>query len=282
MLQEALSLLPGRLTGQSPQVMLGVAAVGLLLATAGARLSRTLLTLTAVGVGTIVGIHAPAWFGLKIDGIGAAFCGAIVLGTLGFVLHRTLVGLLLSSLLAVEAGAVMWVMRSGGASWTLPKLDRSQAMPAMLSQIWNSLPPGLNPALPLAAGIASGVGILLAVLMPRLSRIVFYSLLGTTLMTLAGALAVQQLYPQWMIHVPTDALTQIGIFGGVVLLAMGIQWVLRPKARDAASEKQSRNDAEEDDATPLVVQSFATNAFPIDQKRQETAARRQRVSSAQS
>src|SRR5437763_7546556 len=104
MLREVLSLLPQNLVDRPPMVLLGAAGAGAILALVGARFSRAIVTLTAVGLGAFLGLHGPAWMGWSIDTIGAAFCGAIVLGLSGFILHRAWLGLRLAGLVATDAG----------------------------------------------------------------------------------------------------------------------------------------------------------------------------------
>ncbi len=283
MLQEILARMPLVLTSLPLSLLFGATAAGVVLSIGGARYSRSLITLAAVGGGTILGLHAPGWFGLKVDGIGAAFCGAIGGGAAGFIFHRFVVGLLLASLLASIAGGFTWIMRGAPIAWTAPVIDPSTSVPVILSQIWKSLPDGLNPALPIALLVGLSLGTLLAVLWPRLSRVTFYGLLGTLTMTLFGALAVQQLNPQWLNRLPNDTAIELAIFAGIVVVSMIVQWVLLPKLTGAASsQKDADGAADEADALLFPSPSFARSAFPIDQKRQETSSRRQRVVATQS
>src|SRR5580765_7333399 len=52
-------------------------AVGAVLWLAGSRFSRSLVTLLAVSVGAVVGMHLPGWMGWSVDAMGVAFCGAL-------------------------------------------------------------------------------------------------------------------------------------------------------------------------------------------------------------
>src|SRR5206468_9593604 len=73
-------------------------AAGFVLWLAGSRFSRSLVTLLAVTVGAVLGMHLPGWFDWPIEGMGLAVGGAMVLGLSGFLLHNTWVGLSLSGL----------------------------------------------------------------------------------------------------------------------------------------------------------------------------------------
>jgi hypothetical protein len=264
--------------------LLAAAGAGLVLALFGGRLSRSLLTLAGVAAGTFVGLHAPAWLGLKIDGIGAAFCGAIAIGACGFLMHRFWIGILFASLLSSAAGGATWLLQTGGAgAWHVPQLDLQQPLATVLAQVWTSLPAGLYPALPIALAVGSGLGMMLSVLWPKFTRLMFYSLFGTILMILTAALAAEQLAPQWLTRVPGNPWIELAIFAGVVLVAFGLQWLLTPRAprsKQTASEKLAAFDADDDDPRPLIAQSFSPPHFKIDQKRQETATRRTRAIAA--
>ena len=284
MLQEMLSLLPPGVVKLPWWQPAAVAGMGALLGLRGARHSRTLVTLTAVAGGTFLGLHAPSWFALKMDGIGAAFCTAIAVGVIGFLLHRTFIGLLQAMLFGSLAGVGTWIARAGTTPWQLPRIDLSQSAPAILSALRDSLPAQLHTALPVAIAVGWGLGIMLAFFWPRFSQVTFFSLFGMTIMTVAGALAVGQVRPDLLARVPSDPKIQLALFGGIVLLAMAIQWLLLPRNKRAAraSAKDSANNADHEESLIFPSPSLASGSFPIDQKRQETAARRQRAIATES
>lgn len=278
MLREILSLLPQGMVDRPPALLLAAAGAGAVLAVVGGRFTRSLVTLSAVGAGAVLGLHAPAWFGLSVDAIGAAFCGAIVLGVSGFVLHRTWIGLLLSTLLMTYAGVFTWIMLAGDVKWSMPQLDGSQDMPAILSTIWRSLPAALYPSLPIAIFVAAALGILVAVLWPRVARVACCSVLGGGVLVVAGGLATQKNWPQVYNSIPDHVALELAIFLGFLLLASCIQWVFLPRrGSKSGSKNSSAADADAAENPPIAPLGFATSAFPIDQKRQETAARRQRT-----
>lgn len=285
MLQEILSLLPAGVVKLPWWQPAAVAGLGAVLGLAGASVSRTLVTLAAVAGGTFLGLHAPSWFALKMDGIGAAFCTAIAVGVIGFLLHRTVIGMAQAMLFASLAGLGTWIARVGTPPWQLPRIDLSQSAPAILSALRDSLPAQLHTALPAAIVIGWGFGIVLAFFWPRFSQVTFFSLLGMTIMTVAGALAVGQVRPDLLARVPTDPKIQIALFAGIVLLAMAIQWLLLPRNKRSvsrASAKDAAGNADHEESLIFPSPSFASGSFPIDQKRQETAARRQRAIATES
>ena len=284
MLREALSSLPQNVVDRPPMILFAVAAAGAVLALVGGRFSRAIVTLTAVGAGTFLGLHLPAWMGWKLDPIGGAFCGAIVLGLSGFVIHRAWIGLLLATLLAGYAGAITWIMR-GATTWKLPPWDNSQDAIAVLSSIWRSLPATLNPSLPIALFAGLAAGLLLAIYLPRGARVAFYTFLGGGALAIAGGLACQKVWPQRYQELTSDLPLELSAALIFVLVSFGIQWLTLPRvarAAKTASENSEDGDADDAENPALDPPSFATAAFPIDQKRQETATRRQHITASQS
>jgi len=284
MLREALTYIPQNIADRPPMVLLAIAGAGAVLALTGARYSRAIVTLTAVGAGAFLGLHLPAWMGWKLDAIGSAFCGAIVLGLSGFVLHRAWLGILLASLLSTYCGAITWIVR-GATTWKLPQWDNSQDSVAMLQALWRSLPGNLNPSLPIAIFAGLAAGLLLAIYLPRFTRIAFYTLLGGGALSIAGGLALQKQWPQSYQELTSDLPLELSAILIFALFSMGIQWLLLPrvaKVSNAASENSSDDNADDAENAELLRPGFATSAFPIDEKRQETATRRQHVATSQS
>lgn len=117
MLRALLELLPEVVRGVPMAVAVGVAATGLLLSLAGARQSRSFLSLALVALGTVAGWHMPDWFGWKVDPMGPAFGAAILLGLSGFILSGFWETVLLSILLAAWGGAMAWIALARGETW---------------------------------------------------------------------------------------------------------------------------------------------------------------------
>ena len=66
MLRELLSLLPDVVARCAPGVAGACAALGVMLWLCGARFSRSVLSLTAVAAGTVIGMRLPQWRGWQI------------------------------------------------------------------------------------------------------------------------------------------------------------------------------------------------------------------------
>ncbi|HEX4797350.1 MAG TPA: hypothetical protein VH370_26385 [Humisphaera sp.] len=285
MLRELLILLPHGLADRSLVLWLAVSVAGLALATVGGRYSRSLLTLAAVAVGATIGKHFPAWMEWAIDSMGTAFCGAIVLGLIAFFMHRVAVGILLSILLSGYASALIWVTRAGGVSWTMPPMDPSISVPANLGIIWRSLPPSLNPSLPFAIMLAASTGLTIAFLWQRGSRILFHSFLGAAALIFAVPAIVQKQWPGAVDRISPSPWLELGIFFGFIVLSSVIQWLFMPKVArqdSPASEKSSAQDADDAHHASAMTPSFGTCAATFDERRQETATRRQRAFSQES
>ena len=127
-------------------------AAGLVLWLAGSRFSRSLVTLLAVSVGAVLGMHLPSWFGWGIDGMGLATGAAMVLGLTGYLLHNTWVGAALCLMLSLWAAAAAWLVFGGGTSpfdVTWPAAQSSDPV-VVLAALWRALPGDLPRAMPCA------------------------------------------------------------------------------------------------------------------------------------
>jgi hypothetical protein len=228
MLQELLALRPAALAECPPGVALAATAVGGFFWVLGGRFSRAILTLALVAAGAWVGVRLPRWFGWGIDGMGLAVAGAMLLGFSGYMLHRTWTGLLLGALLVAWGSAAAWIGAGPGVQWTPPRLAWSWNSSEMVRQVWLSLPPELGRLMPLITMGGLAGGIVTALLLPKLCRILAFDLLGASLLVVMGVPLMAQQQPQWMKYVPTTAEQQIFSLIGLVLLGLAVQWKLTP------------------------------------------------------
>src|SRR3954462_6284384 len=139
----------------------GGSAVGAVLGLAGSRFSRSLVTLLAVSVGAVVGMHLPGWMGWSVDAMGVAFCGALALGLSGYLLHTTWIGVALSAVLALWVGTAAWLTVGGGQHVEWPALTISPDLAKTLGELWRALPGDLPRVMPvaIAGALVSGVAI---------------------------------------------------------------------------------------------------------------------------
>jgi len=208
-------------------------AAGVVLWLAGSRFSRSLVTLLAVSVGAVVGMHLPGWFHWPIEGMGLAVGGAVVLGLTGFLLHHTWVGLSLSGLLALWAGSVAWTLAGRGAPLEIhwPEVDPAADASTVLASIWRAMPGDLPWVMPCAVAGAVVAGMIVTVAWPKLARVLAYSLAGLTLLLVAGVWAMRLSRPQWLAMLPRDLPTQTSLLLALLGVGVLIQWRLTPGGR---------------------------------------------------
>ncbi len=115
MFQHLITLLPRQPGTVTLIVALMGCLCGLALWIAGARFSRSMLTLAAVALGTAIGMKLPLWCNWSIDPMAPAVAGAIVLGVSAYALHRLWVGAWLGGVLTLWSVLVLWA-RAGPLS----------------------------------------------------------------------------------------------------------------------------------------------------------------------
>ena len=210
-------------------------AAGFVLWLAGSRFSRSLVTLLAVTVGAVLGMHLPGWFDWPIEGMGLAVGGAMVLGLSGFLLHNTWVGLSLSGLLALWTGVGAWAVAGGGVRFEIhwPEIDPSADASTTLAALWRAMPGDLPWVMPCAVAAALASGVIVTVFWANLARVLAYSLAGLSLLVVAGLWAMQMSRPQWLAVLPKDLATQLAVLLALVGFGVAIQWRLTPVGRPA-------------------------------------------------
>lgn len=206
-------------------------AAGAVLWLAGSRFSRPLVTLLAVSLGAVAGVHMPDWFGWSVDSMGVAFVGALALGLTGYLLHTTWIGLSLSLVLALWMGTAAWLTVGGGERLEWPAVNASANVEVTLSEIWRSLPGELPKVMPLALAAAVVGGIAITVFSPKLGRVLTYTLVGLSILVVMGVTAMKMSRPDWLVLLPRTFPTQAAILLGMALTGVLIQWRLTPVGR---------------------------------------------------
>ena len=237
MLQELLNLLPAVLM-RCPPARSGLCAlIGLLLWTCGARFSQSILTLTAVACGTLLGMHLPAWCGWQIDGMGLGVAGAVVLGCSAFLFHGACIGLLLGGGLMLWAGATVWLSMAGNEHWNLQAVHWEGDMIQFLHEAWQGLPPVVSHALPIACFLGLAGGIAVAIFLPRFARALAFSLIGLTLMIVMGVAAMHVTHPKWLSpSAGAHRSTWLALIG-LILAGAVVQWVMMRPADEGGSNE---------------------------------------------
>jgi hypothetical protein len=232
-IQHLLSLLP-----REPQTVTMVLALvgsllGLGLWLAGARFSRSMLTLGAVALGTAIGMRLPLWCGWSIDGMGPAVGGAVILGVSAYVLHRYWVGFWLGLVLAVWTSLAVWSALGSEGRWNCPDYKSSQTLPHYVMALWRSMPDALQKYLAICGLSAIVLGMVATVLWPRISLVLLWSAAGMSLVITTVATALSRLEPSVLARLPRETFLQLTV---LVLLVMGgaaLQWRTIPAGPDA-------------------------------------------------
>ena len=140
MLQALLPLMPGDAGFVAMAMDLAGMFIGAVLWLTGARFSRSLVTLSAVSMGAIIGMQLPEWMGWDVSGMGPAVGGAMVFGLSGFLLHRMWIGLALGTVLSMWALLILWAVTAQGQTWERPPVDESTTIATYAPELWQALP----------------------------------------------------------------------------------------------------------------------------------------------
>jgi len=182
----------------------------------------------------------PRWFGWEISGAGPAVGAALVLGLTGYALHGMWVGIGLGTVLASWTAMACWISFRNGANWNWPAIDSTTTVATYITTLWQSLPADVMRILPYASGTAMVSGIAMAIIWPKLSLIVGWSLAGTTLLAGMGVAALDFGQPDWLVKIPSPLWAQTTLLGCFAALGSMIQWKLGPKPAGAKLGKGSR------------------------------------------
>jgi hypothetical protein len=218
-------------------------AVGVLLWLAGSRFSQALVTLAAVGAGAYLGKKLPGWMHSEIDPIGTCFGAALVLGIVGYVYHRMWVGVGLGLLLAGWTAVLTWHALAPDQAWTCPALVPFD-LAAVAKAVWESLPADVRRVMPWAVGGAGVAGVVLGEFVPRFAGRMFYSLLGLSVLGVAGLLVRQT--SGWTSRLPAGVGAQVGLAGALVAVGMVVQWWLGPRRAPVAAGPSSSSSSDEE------------------------------------
>ncbi|MGD0137911.1 MAG: hypothetical protein ABSD28_03480 [Tepidisphaeraceae bacterium] len=256
--QHLVTLLP-----RQPGTITLIAAVvgsimGLSLWIAGARMSRSMLTLAAVAMGTAIGMKLPLWCHWQVDPMAPAVGGAMVLGVSAYVFHRIWVGAWLGAVLTVWTALVLWATRGAEFHWRWPEYDPAQTLPQYLASLWQNVPETMQQCLGFSAVAAMLVGISAALLWPRVGIALLWSAAGISLLLPAAVTALSRIDPQVLAQVPRRTSDQLALLAGLVGLGAIFQWRTNPliqsaqgdsggdskgKAPDGAKEKDVKHQA---------------------------------------
>lgn len=252
MLQEILALRPEAFT-TCPSYLAAGGAIGLALWLAGGRFARSILTLCAVAAGAWVGTRLPRWRGWGVDGAGTGVGGAILLGAGVYFLDRAVVGAILGVVLAAWAGTAAFLATGGGTTeWAWPAVAWAGGFVPAATTLYKSLPAESARATLFACGAGLAIGLAIAALWPKSSRVLAFSLLGVSLIVLMGLPAVAHYRPRTLGLLPTSDAGQGILLAGLVALGVTVQWWLIPQPKAEASPGAA--DADETSRPPRTAQ----------------------------
>jgi hypothetical protein len=206
------------------------AGVGGLFCVAGSRLSRMILVLAAVTVGAMMGKHVAGAFGYHPDPMAATIGGSVACALLMVFLHRFVIALGLSVLLAAWAGLGVWVHSALPTVWQWPTVVAGG--PSFVSACSAQLPPEVAQWMTALAGLGFLAGLAIAALMPRVALPLFWSVLGTTILVAVALAYATYVQPHLFDGAPDSTEKQVGVVAGVALVGFLVQWW--PRSRPAS------------------------------------------------
>jgi hypothetical protein len=213
--------------------------MGLSLWIAGARFSRSILTLAAVALGTSIGMRLPQWAHWQVEPMAPAVGGAIGLGVSAYVLHKIWVGVWLGVLLGIWTALVLWATRGAAFHWRWPEYDPAQTLPQYLATLWQNVPEAMQQCLGISAAAAMLVGISAALLWPRVGIALLWSAAGLSVLLPAAVTALGRIDPQVLIHVPRRTSDQLALLAGLVGLGAIFQWRTNPLTQSSGANSAS-------------------------------------------
>jgi hypothetical protein len=226
--------------------------MGLSLWIAGARFSRSILTLAAVAMGTSIGMKLPMWAHWQVDPMAPAVGGAIGLGVSAYIFHKLWVGAWLGVVLGIWTALVLWATRGAAFHWRWPQYDPAQSLPQYLYTLWQNVPDAMQQCLGISAAAAMLVGISAALLWPRVGIALLWSAAGMSVLLPAAVTALGRIDPQILLQVPRRTSDQLALFAGLIGLGAIFQWRTNPltetQAGSSAAPGGKKGDKNQDGA----------------------------------
>lgn len=222
MLQELLSLMPHQMGAFALWMAVVGVGLGAGLWLAGARFSRSIITLLLVSAGAMIGKLLPGRMGWSIDPMATAVGGAMVLGVSGYLLHRWWVGIGLGLVMAAWATLVTWKIAGHGIPWIWPWNDGSTSMGASDESTWSTA----QLAFPFMVWMAGISGIAAAWLWPKIGESLFYSITGLSLALAMGLACAQMGRGGWIQWAPAEDWAQVTSLASLILIGAVVQWRL--------------------------------------------------------
>jgi hypothetical protein len=252
MMQTLFVFFPSQMGGFAVFVAVVGALFGATLWLCGSRYNRTILTLLALSLGTILGLQLPQWFGWKIDRWATGMLACLIFGATGYAWNKAWVGIGLGMVLACWAAVATFAVYGfgpvvpGGPAWLMPVFKPGMTAGAWTLDFWNSLATQTRHLLPfaIAAGLLTGIGA--AVAWPRFGTVLLYSTLGVSLLIALGTAVVLSTHPAWLGIVPNTVSSQAVVLGSLVAFGVIFQWRANP-ARAAGGDRHDGHGGHDDE-----------------------------------
>lgn len=249
MVQEYVGLLPTNASALTLWLCLMAGALGLLLWLLASRYTRFAVTLLTVSLGGVVGMQLPRWFGWAIDGAGPAVAAAVVLGVSGYILHGLWMGLGFGIASTLWVTLFCWITMRSGATWTWPDWSPGITFAGYLTHIWQQLPESMQRILPFGAAASFLTGLAMAIMWPRFTTAVAWSLIGLTMAVMFGIAAASWRRPDLLGRLPETMPTQIATLAALLGIGAAVQWKIMPAKPHPAPADSSKSPA----ATPVAA-----------------------------
>jgi hypothetical protein len=196
------------------------------------------VTLAAVAVGGMIGMWIPRWMGWDVNTMATSLSIAMCFGAMGFAMPRVFVGLGLMVVLSVWASWGTWMMCHESAKLVIPR--GSETLRDFCAALWLGLPAGVKSALPMAVGMGALSALALVLMWKRLATVVFYSLMGVSMMLGMGLWVVTLRAKDWPQFLPQRTQMQMVLVAGMVVLGAMVQWVCMPMKRKLVVRQERR------------------------------------------
>ena len=204
----------------------------------GSRYSIYVLVLTAVSLGTVIGMKLPLWCGWSVDEMGPAVGGAVILGVSAYAIHRFWVGLWLGLALAGWVALVLWNIATPRHGFAWPAVG-DQTLPMYLGTVWSKLPGSMQHGLPWFGGAALLAGLLTAMVWPKVGLVTMWSVVGVSMFVATATIALIRLSPGAVNHLPRQTTSQAAILGAVVFVGALLQWHWMPQGGGSGAGSKS-------------------------------------------
>lgn len=216
-------------------IAIGIGALTCLL---GALHSRPTISMIMFCLGTVAGYLLPGWLGYHFNVSISIAVGGVVLGLVGYLLHRWCVAVCLGVLVAAVATVILYDQTNMTPAPVGEQPVVVASVGQMLSERWETAPDSFRKLVPWVAIGAFVASAALAIGLPKFGMAAFYSLGGTVLTLFAIGLGHSTPKITWLDSLKSGPMTVAAL--GITMLLVGflaqVGLVYRPTPRRAEEE----------------------------------------------